>query len=99
MGILHAALRSLKSEYEEAGREKIYHALEPLLASRKKPLLNTNDIATTLGMSKNGVDVSLFRMRRRFRELLRNEVAGTVTDEEDLESELTYLRSLFMRTG
>lgn len=42
-------------------------------------------------MSETAVKVAVHRLRRRYRELLRDEIAHTVTRLEEVEEELRYL--------
>jgi len=52
------------------------------------------EIAQQLGISVTALKTRIFRLRRRFREILREEVARTVSDESELDGELTYLTQL-----
>ena len=49
------------------------------------------DAATSLGMSENAVKVAIHRLRVRFRELIRAEVAATVNDAAEVGGELRHL--------
>lgn len=51
------------------------------------------EIAASLGMSETAVKVAVHRLRRRCRDLLRDEVAHTVAGESEIEDELTRLRA------
>ena len=50
-------------------------------------------VATELGMSEGAVKVAVHRMRRRFGELLRAQVAQTVDDPGKIDEEIRYLFS------
>ena len=52
------------------------------------------ETAQALGMSEGAVKVAVHRLRKKFRELLRQETAKTLTDESDVEDELHYLCSV-----
>ena len=52
------------------------------------------ETANALGMSEGAVKVTVHRLRKRFRELLRQEIAHTLTDDSDVEDELRYLCSV-----
>ena len=52
------------------------------------------ETAKKLGMSEGAVKVAVHRLRKRFRELLRQEIAQTLDDEADVEDELRYLCSV-----
>jgi RNA polymerase sigma-70 factor (ECF subfamily) len=50
-----------------------------------------SQIAVELGLSEGAVKVAIHRLRRRFRELLRLEIAETVANPEQIDAELRYL--------
>lgn len=47
--------------------------------------------ARRLGMSEGAVKVAAHRMRRRYRDLLREEIARTVDRPDDVDGELRHL--------
>ena len=47
--------------------------------------------AARLGMSEGAVKVAVHRLRRRYRELLQEEIAHTVAGPEEIEEEIRYL--------
>ena len=49
--------------------------------------------AEALGMSEGAVKVAVHRLRRRYRELLREEIANTVSSDEDIDDEIRHLWS------
>jgi RNA polymerase sigma factor (sigma-70 family) len=51
------------------------------------------EAAAALGMSEGAVKVAVHRLRRRFRELLREEIAHTVSSDEDIDDEIRHLWS------
>ena len=70
----------------------------PGLFDRLRPLLEGADragscreIGAALGMTEGAVRVAAHRLRRRYRELLREEVARTVADPADVDDELAEL--------
>ena len=50
-------------------------------------------IAEKLSISEGAVKVAAHRLRRRYRELLREEIAQTVASPEEIEEEIRYLLS------
>jgi RNA polymerase sigma-70 factor (ECF subfamily) len=48
-------------------------------------------LAAKLAMTEGSVKVAVHRLRRRYRELLRDEIAQTVVKPEEVEEELRYL--------
>lgn len=88
----HAAAR-LEEEAACAGREALYRQLSQYLV---EPPDDTDyaRIAATLGMRRNTVAVHVHRLRRRLRELMREELQQTVSAAGDVEDELCALRDI-----
>jgi len=55
------------------------------------PSLSQADAARELGLSEGAVKVAVHRLRRRFRELVKAEIAQTVGDPAQVAEELRYL--------
>ena len=90
--ILAEVEKRLADEYSKRGKAELFEQLKPLLL----PVAGDSDyadIATRLGMSVGAIKVAVFRLRKRFKMLMRDEVEHTVTDREDAEEELRYLYS------
>ena len=51
----------------------------------------SRDIAAALGMSEGAVRVAVHRLRRRFRDLLREEIQHTVASPADVDEEISFL--------
>lgn len=80
----------LRDEYIANGKGDLYLALSGFL-SVHKPDQPYAEVASRFGMTTNAVAVTASRMRDRFRELLRQEVADTVSSREEVEEELRHL--------
>ena len=90
LGMLDRAMISLQAEYEASGRGELFVALGPLMWG------NSTDAppakaAERLAMNNHAFTMALHRLRRRFRESLRDEVAATVAEGADVDAELHYL--------
>ncbi|MBS0657634.1 MAG: sigma-70 family RNA polymerase sigma factor [Verrucomicrobia bacterium] len=83
------ALEQLADEYEGA-KARIYTALLPFLRGGIG-LPSQEQVADELGLPQATLRSLLFRLRGRYRELLRAEVARTVAAEADIDEELRYL--------
>ena len=57
------------------------------------------DIASALGMTEGAARVAVHRLRRRFRDLLREEIAHTVDGDAEVEEELRFLRQTLADTA
>jgi RNA polymerase sigma-70 factor (ECF subfamily) len=58
-----------------------------------QPQLRYADTASDLGMSEGAVKVAVHRLRKRFRDLVRDEIAHTVSSPAEIEDELRHLWS------
>jgi RNA polymerase sigma-70 factor (ECF subfamily) len=90
LALLDQVLRRLREEYARDGREKQFEQLKLTLteASRSVPYA---EIAVRLGTSEGAVKVAVHRLRQRYRELLRAEIADTVADPREIEDEIRNL--------
>jgi len=91
LAVIERAVQRLAESYREAGRAVQFDKLHPYLAGRGD-LPRYTQVADELGMDAGSVAVTIHRMRRRFAELLREEIARTVEDDAAIEEELRYLR-------
>ena len=80
----------LRDEFLERGKAGVFAALQPYLTGETSAG-DYERLAKTLGMEDGAVKVALHRARRRFGELLRHEIAHTVTGPEEIEAELRQL--------
>lgn len=90
--VLDRALARLGEEQGRSGKGALLEALRERLAGGDDGA-TLREAAAGLGMSEGAVKVALFRLRRRFADLVRAEVAETVARPEDVEAELRELRS------
>jgi RNA polymerase sigma-70 factor (ECF subfamily) len=80
----------LKDEYDAREKGRLFAVLEPGLTG-ETPAGLCAEWAAALGMEEGAVRVALHRMRRRFGELLREEIARTVASQADIEEEIRQL--------
>jgi len=90
LALLEQVLRRLREEYTRDGKEKQFEQLKPTLteASRSVPYA---EIAVRLGTSEGAVKVAVHRLRQRYRELLRAEIADTVANTSEIDDEIRNL--------
>lgn len=88
--LLNAVLAGLKEEYASANKAELFAKLEPGLVEEVDPGLYA-DWAAVLNMSEGAVRVAAHRLRRRFGELLRGEIARTVATPADVDDEIRHL--------
>lgn len=92
MASLRRALERLKTEYQSEGRSPVFRELEPILANDGRAF-SYRESAQRLAMTEEALRMAASRMRRRFGELLRKEVARTVSEASEADEELRYLFS------
>jgi RNA polymerase sigma-70 factor (ECF subfamily) len=88
--ILNKALDRLKEESTTAGKKPLFEHLKKHLTSKADKVSYTS-IAVKLDMTEDAVKASVYRLRRRYRELVREEIAQTVITEEQVEEEIQAL--------
>jgi RNA polymerase sigma-70 factor (ECF subfamily) len=92
LAVLERALAALRAECRANGREALLHAVHGSLTSEGDRMPYC-EVAERLGMSESAVRVAVHRLRLRYRDLVRAEVAETVDDEEAVDEELRYLQA------
>lgn len=88
--LLDRALARLRGEFEAAGKPGEYAVLKEYLTADRGGI-PYDALAQRLGTSPGAARVAVHRLRRRFRDLFRAEIAETVAREEDIEDELRQL--------
>ena len=88
--VAEQALRRLGEECEAAGRRRVFDVMSRYLTADRADV-SYPTIAAELGLTTDTVKQLLHKLRARYRELLREEVANTVEDPTELEDELRYL--------
>ena len=88
--VLEEVHRRLRQEHEREGRGAQFEALRFSLMGERSAVPYA-ELATRLKMPENTVKTAVHRLRQRYRELLRAEVAETVSCAEDVEVELHEL--------
>ncbi len=91
--LLEQVLVRLEEEYRAADNDTLFAQLKELLADEPdRP--SQAEIAKSLGMTENAVKQAFHRLRKRYRELLREEIAHTVAVPGDVEDELRHFISV-----
>jgi RNA polymerase sigma-70 factor (ECF subfamily) len=90
IALLDQVLERLGKDYEEQGGRETFELLKPCLVGdrEKQPYA---DLSLKLGMSEGALKVLVHRLRKRYRELLRDEIANTVASQEEVEDEMRHL--------
>jgi len=94
LALLEQVLGRLRGEYEASGKGRLFECLKGRLAGDGgTPYAAT---AAELSTSEGAVKVAVHRLRKRYRELLREEIAQTLDDPADVDDEV---RALFAALG
>jgi len=98
LDLLDRARQRLRAEYLAAGKAERLAQLEPFL-SGGEPMTGYAQAARQLGLSESAVRQESHRFKKRFGELLREEVARTVAHPDEVADELRYLIDVVCRWG
>lgn len=88
--LMERTLDALQQEYVGTGRAEHFEVLKEALMF-EQGTVHYGSLARRLGIGETAVRVAVHRLRKRFREQFRAEVAATLENDDDLESELQYL--------
>jgi RNA polymerase sigma factor (sigma-70 family) len=94
LALLARVRTKLGEQYAAAGKAPHFEALESLLTGERAEI-SYRELGERLDMSEGAVKVAVHRLRRRFGELLRQEIAQTLTADDQVDDELrSLLRAL-----
>jgi RNA polymerase sigma-70 factor (ECF subfamily) len=96
MALLERAEERLRAEFTAAGKGCLCEALQPFL-SGGQTTRSYAEVAAQLAMPENSLKSAVHRLRRRYGQLIREEIAGTVETPAQIEEEIRYLRSVIGR--
>jgi len=92
LSLLDRVIGLLREEFLEQGRLDHFNRLKPFLLG--EPELPYAAVAQEMSTSEGALKVAIHRLRKRYRELVRQEVAQTVVDPSDVASEIRYLAAV-----
>jgi RNA polymerase sigma-70 factor (ECF subfamily) len=88
--VLERVLERLREEFTASGHAERFERLKVLLWGEKGSPPYAG-VAAELGLTEGTLKVAVHRLRQRYRELLRAEVAQTVARPEEVDDELRHL--------
>ena len=94
MALLEQILAKLESEFCASSNAGLFAQLKPLLSGEQTEL-SYAQLGQRFGISEANVKVTVHRLRRRYRELLREEVANTVESPDQIDDEIRHLFAAF----
>jgi RNA polymerase sigma-70 factor (ECF subfamily) len=88
--LIEAVLARLRESYAATGRLPVFETLKAFIWG-EPTTLSYADVAAQLGLTEGAVKVAVHRLRGRYRELLRAEIAETVATPGEVDEELQHL--------
>lgn len=88
--LLDRTLGMLRAEYAAAGKEQQFDHLKHFLRADRGES-SYSGAAQALGITEGGAKVAAHRLRKRYRELLRSELAQTVAEPVEVDDEIRHL--------
>ena len=88
--LLDQAMHRLSVESAASGKTDLFDAVKPLIGGDRADLPHSQ-LAACLGLTENALNLSLLRLRRRYGELIREEIAQTVASPGEVDEELRHL--------
>ena len=90
LSVLDQVLARLREEYRATGNIRLFDRLQQSLTN-EPDRLSPSETAREFGMTEGAVRQASYRLRQRYRQLLREEIAHTVMAAGDIEDELRHL--------
>lgn len=94
VALLERVMLKLREEYLATGRDKLFESLQGCLV-KDEAAQPYAEIAAQLKLTEPAVKMAVSRLRARYREILRAEIAETVANPEEIEDEIRHLFKLF----
>ncbi len=91
--LLNRVMSRLQREMERSGKSQQFQLLKEFIGGTESETYAT--IAPVLGVSESAARMAATRMRTRYREMLREEIAQTLASEEDIDDEVRHLFATF----
>jgi RNA polymerase sigma factor (sigma-70 family) len=94
MTLLDRTMAQLRQEYVSSERAALFDYVRPCVV-REESALPYAEIGERLKLSEAAIKMAVQRLRGRYREILRREIAQTVASEEEIDAEIRHLFSTF----
>jgi RNA polymerase sigma-70 factor (ECF subfamily) len=92
--LLDRVLSRLSNEFNAVGKKEQFEKLKPYLMAERESI-SYAEAAVALGVNEGAIKVAVHRLRRRLRELFREEVSHTVARPEEIDEEIRHLLAVF----
>ena len=94
LALLERAMERLQHEWTSGGKAELFAQLKGFV-SGEKGLASYAEAAAQANLSTSALKSAIFRLRRRYHDLVREEVGHTLADPNELKEELRHLVGLF----
>jgi RNA polymerase sigma factor (sigma-70 family) len=94
--LIDLTMRRLRDEFERAGKLDDFATMKSCLMAEHGSI-GYSSVAAQLGLSEGAARVAVHRLRKRFREIYREEIAQTLSEGADLNEELQHLARALTR--
>ena len=94
--LLDLAMDRLRGEFVEAGRNDHFEVLKGCLTA-DRGTIDYVEMAARMGMNEGAARVAVHRLRKRFREVYREEIAQTLAEGTNAEEEMRHLAAALAR--
>jgi RNA polymerase sigma-70 factor (ECF subfamily) len=98
LALLGEVMKRLEAEYQQEGKTELFAALQPCLVGDRETLPYA-ELARQLDQNEGTVRVAVHRLRQRYRELLRAEIAHTVASADEVDAEMHHLFKVLAQGG
>lgn len=88
--LLNKTLARLQDEHINKGKQELFEELKGFLTGDSMGV-SYDSVAKSLGSTEGATKVAVHRLRRRFRDLLVEEISATVADPRDVDDEIRHL--------
>jgi hypothetical protein len=95
LSVLDRVVEKLRNEFVHHGRPEHFERLKVFLLGQADAPYAA--LAREMNTSEGALKVAIHRLRKRYRELFRQEIADTVVDPAEVESELRFLAAVLTR--
>ena len=95
VALLDRALNALAREHAQDGKEAQFELLKPWLTGDVESL-SQSAAARELGITEGAIKVAIHRLRKRFRDIVKSEIAQTLDDPSEVADELRYLLAVLV---
>jgi len=94
VALLDQTMKRLQEEYVSTGRARLFEALRDLIVKAESGLPYAK-VAAQLNFTEAAVKMAVHRLRARYREILKGQIAETVSSAGEIEEEIRHLFAAF----